>query len=106
MTYRRAHDIETLFLILKNQSIWPIKITLLYMWIQDSFKGYVLFIGYEPFIKKVLALEVLEVLEKDIKVLTRKETIKEDRNLKLKTLVNIPLLILISWLAFNTEKFM
>ena len=45
--------------------------------IQDSIKGHFLFIGYWPCIEKVLALEVLEVLEKDIQGLNRKERIKE-----------------------------
>ena len=36
----------TLFLILKNQSIWTMKITLLYGQINDSFKGHFPFLGY------------------------------------------------------------
>ena len=39
------------------------------------------------FFIEVLALEVLEVLEKDIKGLKRKERIKREKKLKLKTLV-------------------
>ena len=39
------------------------------------------------FFIEVLALEVLEVLEKDIKGLKRKERIKKEKKLKLKTLV-------------------
>ena len=45
------------------------------MQIQDSFKGHILFVGYSQCIKKVLALEVLEVLEKVIKQLKRRERI-------------------------------
>ena len=36
-------NFETLLLILKNQSIWRIKIILLYRRIKDSFKGHFLF---------------------------------------------------------------
>ena len=53
------------------------------MRVQDSFKGH---------IKRVLALEILEVLEglgKDIKGLKKRERIKEEKSLKLKTLHNI-----------------
>ena len=39
MTYRQAHKFEIPFLILKNQSIRPIKVILLFRQIKDSFKG-------------------------------------------------------------------
>ena len=35
-------NFDTLYLILKNQTIWPIKI----MQIKDSLKGHFLFLGY------------------------------------------------------------
>ena len=60
---------------------------ILYTQIQDSLKSNFLFMGYKPRITKVLVLEVLE--EKDIKGLKRKERIKEEKSLKLKTLRSI-----------------
>ena len=72
MAYRRVHIFEILFLLLKNQSIWPINIILLCTQIQDFFKDHFLFIG----LKKVVALEVLE---KEIKGLQRKKGLKKGK---------------------------
>ena len=50
------------------------------MRIQDSFKGHFVFMGYYTCIKKVLALRVLEVLEKEIKGSKRRVRIKEKKS--------------------------
>ena len=60
-------NFETLFLILQNQSIWPIKIILLYRQIKDSFRGCFLFLGYWTCIRRGSSLET------DVKGFKRRE---------------------------------
>ena len=68
MTYRKCIDFKTVILI-NNQSIWPIKIALLYRWIQGPFKSHFLFSSYEACTKRSSSLEkYIKGLKKDKKV--------------------------------------